>query len=1223
MVPGLVLYFAACGTAHGLLDNNLQVVDLTDLDGDLPLDVVFTTQILWQTEDWEHPTWQNPSWPAGGGDTVGFPCVVRNDHGVNSDGKYYLYYSHHDPRSGIGVAVSDTITGPYSKNVNVPGRSDNLVVPAFHASSSNPDDPDHTASPWVVWNEQEQLWFVYFHYFNHIRNVVPGFQLTAMATTQSLASHDWTIWQSPTSGTTPQYVPVLPTTSDTWISEASTYNTVHRLIDGSWLAFLRGTSTVAGDPPKLGFASSTDARNWNYFAENPVIHQNDGGGGRAGVYRPGFIGYLGENGSGVAEYLVAWLESHYFDGDVRLIYGYTTDFKTVTRDPRGHVQFAGDDGPVGAWRENDRLYLFSGKFVHEMVLPLLPPPAPDFDFTWGASTGIFFPSLSQGILSNLGDEVVAQLYLAPDDQVDGEIFPGGGTSGDDVVLDSFVVRNNGGVLEEFGAFQKQFQAPFQSGTLYAVIFSTDSPIGGDRYYRGPGLAAPNAASQAGLFDLNVGPESGNTWTGTVVPPDPQLLVRYFASWGFSDGNQNPILPKVGDEALVQLMYSPDGAADLILPGGVPDNDDVVLDARIYRNNGLPDQEYAFFGDYNFLGPYQAGHIYGIIYEDAAPQGGHRFYAGPMMPTASGTQASPNEVSYNTNGDPTNGNTWNGTVEIQPLMRIDWRGGAGFIDERGNPILPNLGDEALVQLIYSPDGVADTILPGGLPADDDVVIDTGIVRNNGGLWEDYGLFNWIHYQGPYQPGFIYAVAYENTDPQAGARYYAGPMQATVETPPGYWVPTTYEMNIDFVLGDAWNGTVLQSFMHYQWSASFGFLDEQGNPILPNPGDHTLIQLIYSPDGLADPMLPGGVPAGNDTVLYSTTVSNSGGFREGYGFFGPISYSDSFAAGFVYGTIYQDDNPQGGERYFSGHLQATAANDVSNPHPYEMNNDLVDGDIWNRTVASGSAMSVSWYGSYGFIDEFSVPILPVVGDEAAIRLMYTPDNMRDPILPGGIPGENDVVLAADTVRNNGGQDENWAFFGALVHHGYYQAGYIYGIIYEDIDPQAGDDFYAGPLQATQTGGGTAQYDLNTDFVNGNTWNDSIIAESAMLDFDLDGLPNHFETIHFGNATIAEANVDSDFDGRLNLAEYIADTDPTNGSSFFGVESLSKDESDIVVILRDTSVNRGYVLEMDDGMFGSGSWPTADTAPAGTGAGLPFIDVGAAAESTRGYRGKVYIP
>jgi hypothetical protein len=34
-----------------LLDNNLKVVDLSDLTGPLPLDVVSTTQILWQTED--------------------------------------------------------------------------------------------------------------------------------------------------------------------------------------------------------------------------------------------------------------------------------------------------------------------------------------------------------------------------------------------------------------------------------------------------------------------------------------------------------------------------------------------------------------------------------------------------------------------------------------------------------------------------------------------------------------------------------------------------------------------------------------------------------------------------------------------------------------------------------------------------------------------------------------------------------------------------------------------------------------------------------------------------------------------------------------------------------------------------------------------------------------------------------------------------------------------
>ncbi len=354
--------------ARGPLDNNLQVVDLSDLVGPLPLDVLSTRQVLRQTEDWEHSTFKNQDWPKGGRDTVGFPTVVKNDHGPDPDGRYYLFYAHHDPRSGIGVAVADSITGPYSKKVSVPGRSDNQVVPAFHASSSNPDDPDHTASPWVVWNEEEQLWFMYFHYFNHVRNKVPGYQLTAMASSPDLASHKWKIWQDASSDTVPPYRPVLPTTGDVWISEATSYNTVHRLPDGSWLAFVRGTSTIAGDPPKLGFASSRDGRNWKYFTENPIIHQKDGDGGRAGVYRPGFIGYLGRNDEGKDEYLLAWEESHHFDGDARLIFGTTTDFKKVTRDPRGHVKWEGSDGPISAWREGDRLYLFSGKFVHEMKL---------------------------------------------------------------------------------------------------------------------------------------------------------------------------------------------------------------------------------------------------------------------------------------------------------------------------------------------------------------------------------------------------------------------------------------------------------------------------------------------------------------------------------------------------------------------------------------------------------------------------------------------------------------------------------------------------------------------------------------------------------------------------------------------------------------------------------------------------------------------------------------
>ena len=362
---------AAQTPAASPLDNNSQVVDLTDLDGELPLVLKRTDQVLRQTEDWEHSTWKNPNWPRGGGNTVGYPSLVRNTHGPRPDNKYYLFYAHHDPRSGIGVAVSDSITGPFSKKVTVPGRTDNQVVPSFHASSRNPDDPSHNSSPWVVWNPAKKLWFLYFHFFNHAHTATTNFQPTALATCPDLASHRWTILPGTLKSTVPAWLPVLPTTSKPWANEASSYNSVHRLPDGRWLGFIRGTSND-GRPTRLGFATSRDGVSFDYFKQNPILHADDGQGGRKGVYRPGFLGYLGKSDKGTHRYLVAWQESQPFDGDPRLIYGYTSDFKSITRDKRGHVKWEGSDGAISAWREANTLYLFSGKHVHQLALPVKP-----------------------------------------------------------------------------------------------------------------------------------------------------------------------------------------------------------------------------------------------------------------------------------------------------------------------------------------------------------------------------------------------------------------------------------------------------------------------------------------------------------------------------------------------------------------------------------------------------------------------------------------------------------------------------------------------------------------------------------------------------------------------------------------------------------------------------------------------------------------------------------
>ena len=68
--PFIAVLGIVCGLAKaappGMLDGNLQVVDLSDLIAPLPLSANSSTQILSQTQNWEHSTLGNPDWPAGG-----------------------------------------------------------------------------------------------------------------------------------------------------------------------------------------------------------------------------------------------------------------------------------------------------------------------------------------------------------------------------------------------------------------------------------------------------------------------------------------------------------------------------------------------------------------------------------------------------------------------------------------------------------------------------------------------------------------------------------------------------------------------------------------------------------------------------------------------------------------------------------------------------------------------------------------------------------------------------------------------------------------------------------------------------------------------------------------------------------------------------------------------------------------------------------------------------
>ncbi len=366
---------ALTAKGNNRLDNNLKCVDLSDLKGMLPLTVNRSKQILRQTEDWEHSTWKLADKNL---DSVGYPSVVLNDRGNNPDGKYYLYYGHHDPTSGIGCAIADSIEGPYRKLAELdPDRKHSMVLVNPHYPAPV-GDPSHYSTPSVVWNEDEKLWFMYFHYYNHFHRLWEedpnypggGNQMTALATSPDLASHNWEIVKDPAHGKVSVHdiAAIMPTTKKSWMYGTSSYNAIQRLPDGEWLAFLRGTSNKG--LPTVGFAKSKDGRKWDYFRQNPVIGGSARSKRKRGIYRSGFVGYLGKDRRGKHKFLVVWTES-VFGADVpRVRYGYTTDFVGITRDRRGFAKWSAGDGFISPWREGDQLYLFTGKQLHVMKLPV-------------------------------------------------------------------------------------------------------------------------------------------------------------------------------------------------------------------------------------------------------------------------------------------------------------------------------------------------------------------------------------------------------------------------------------------------------------------------------------------------------------------------------------------------------------------------------------------------------------------------------------------------------------------------------------------------------------------------------------------------------------------------------------------------------------------------------------------------------------------------------------
>ncbi|MBU0677125.1 MAG: hypothetical protein KJ626_03335, partial [Verrucomicrobia bacterium] len=88
-----------------------------------------------------------------------------------------------------------------------------------------------------------------------------------------------------------------------------------------------------------------------------------------------------------------------------------------------------------------------------------------------------------------------------------------------------------------------------------------------------------------------------------------------------------------------------------------------------------------------------------------------------------------------------------------------------------------------------------------------------------------------------------------------------------------------------------------------------------------------------------------------------------------------------------------------------------------------------------------------------------------------------------------------------------------------------------------------------------------------LNGNQTNGSIIIVSGGMppgDTDHDGISDDYETKYSGTATGLVAGADIDGDGKINIDEYIADTVPTNGLSFFENLITNTVESGATIVL-----------------------------------------------------------
>jgi len=129
----------------------------------------------------------------------------------------------------------------------------------------------------------------------------------------------------------------------------------------------------------------------------------------------------------------------------------------------------------------------------------------------------------------------------------------------------------------------------------------------------------------------------------------------------------------------------------------------------------------------------------------------------------------------------------------------------------------------------------------------------------------------------------------------------------------------------------------------------------------------------------------------------------------------------------------------------------------------------------------------------------------------------------------------------------------------------------------------------------------------------------------DADGDGMPDSWEYLHFGDITATLPGDNDDGDNPTNLEEYIADTSPIDGNSYFKISTFTETIPDIwSITVPDTSFHRNYTLSASGDIGLNDPWISVPgQGPVlGTGSDLIFTDT-AVSVSSKFYRVEVAIP